>query len=56
MKVNIEKTKVMHVKQGSVPRSNHVFIFSTVLEEYCDKYRYLGMDINEHVNSRGNLM
>ena len=50
MKVNRDKTKVIHVHLKSVPRSTHVFHMGEINVDTIDKYPYLGMDINEFLD------
>ena len=45
--VNMSKTKIMHFRKKSILRSNHVFSFGDNEIDYCDEYRYLGMQLNE---------
>ena len=47
LEVNLLKTNIMHVRKMRVPRSNFNFIFENRAVEYCDKYKYLGVTLNE---------
>ena len=48
--VNIDKTSVMHFHKPSVPRTDHQFTFGDQHISYSDKYRYLGLELNEYMD------
>lgn len=51
MTVNIEKTKVVHFKKGpATQRMDYVFMYGDHQIETCDKYRYLGLVLTEHLD------
>jgi hypothetical protein len=50
--VNTEKTKVIHFRGPSTPRSGCQFKCGEYAIEYCDTYKYLGLWFNEHCNMK----
>ena len=50
LKINFDKTKVVHYRRGATPRTNTVFNIQGSTIEIKDSYRYLGFDISETVN------
>ena len=50
LKMNYDKTKVMHFHKQSVPRSDYQFEIHGNDIETTASYRYLGLDINETVD------
>lgn len=50
MKVNKDKTKIMHYRKNSVPRTSYFFVIGDDVIEVVDKYRYLGCILNEHLD------
>ena len=46
MKVNMEKTKIMHFRSSSQSETTHQFKFGESLIETTEIYRYLGFDIH----------
>ena len=48
--VNRDKTSVMHFHKPSVPRTDHQFTFGDQHISYSDKYRYLGLELNEYLD------
>ena len=50
LEVNMLKTNVMHVRKAQAKRSDYSFLFEGRRVEYCERYKYLGITINEHLN------
>ena len=50
LEVNLLKTNVMHVRKFNSKRSEYAFKFEGEKVAYCDKYKYLGITINETLN------
>ena len=50
LRVNTSKTKIMHLRRKTQPRSNYQFHIGDQIISYCDRYRYLGLDLNEHMD------
>ena len=50
MRVNISKTKVVHYRTKTQPRSQCTFIFDNVNIDTVDKYKYLGIILDEHLD------
>ena len=51
MTVNIEKTKVVHFKRGpATPHTDFVFNYGGNTIDICDRYRYLGLVLTEHLD------
>ena len=40
----------MHVRKKQAHRAQYDFKFENGSVEYCDKYKYLGVTINEHLD------
>ena len=49
LEVNLSKTKVMHVRKANCKRSEFKFKFEGKQVDYAEKYKYLGISINEHL-------
>jgi hypothetical protein len=52
IKMNLEKTKIMHFrkKHRNRPRCSYTFTTREGIIEYVHEYKYLGVHINEHLN------
>lgn len=50
MSVNLSKTKVIHFRNKSVEKSIFQFKCGELYIEFTDKYRYLGLVLNEHLD------
>ncbi|CAG2225803.1 unnamed protein product [Mytilus edulis] len=50
LKVNTDKTKIMHVRKASKPKNDYAFQLNNMTLETVSKYRYLGLVINEHLD------
>ena len=50
LEVNLLKTNIMHVRKKQARRVNFDFQFENGSVEYCDKYKYLGVTLNEHLD------
>ncbi|MES9883775.1 MAG: reverse transcriptase family protein [Sedimenticola sp.] len=50
LSINIDKTKIMHCRKQNVKLTDHRFLFGDSILTVAKSYRYLGMDINEHLN------
>ena len=50
MKTNYTKTKVLHFRNGTVMRSTFQFKCGESIIEYTDKYKYLGLVVNGHLD------
>ena len=48
--VKLLKTNVLHVRKLNSKRSEYTFKFEGEKVAYCDKYKYLGITINETLN------
>ena len=48
--LNMEKTKVVHYRHSSCQRSEYTFKFGNETVEYKDKYKYLGLWLQEHLD------
>ena len=48
--MNLLKTNIMHVRKQQIPRSLFNFKLENGNVDYCDKYKYLGVTLNEHLN------
>jgi hypothetical protein len=49
IKLNTDKTKVVHYRTKNVPRSGTIFRYSQSQLEYVNKYKYLGLWLHEHL-------
>lgn len=50
MRVNLSKTKIIHFRNQSVANSSFQFKCGESDIEYTDKYKYLGLVLNEHLD------
>ena len=50
LEVNLTKTNIMHIRNSRRNRSIFTFIFNKRCVEYCTKYKYLGVSLNEFLN------
>ena len=50
MTVNNSKSKVVHYRPASIPRTNYHFSCCSSKLETVDKYVYLGLTIHEHLD------
>ena len=50
LEANLTKTEIMHVRKPSVPQSKFVFKFGAKAINYCKTYKYLGLQINQHLD------
>ena len=50
MKTNYTKTKVLHFRNRTVTRSTFQFRCEDSIIEYADKYKYLSLVLNEHLD------
>ena len=50
MSINVTKSNVVHFRTEKTTRSNCVFKCGEHIIEYSDKYKYLGLVLNEHLN------
>ena len=50
MKINRDKTKVVHYRKKSTPRSNQSFFLGDCDIEIVDKYKYLGIFLDEFLD------
>lgn len=49
MIVNVNKTKIVHFRSQARPRSNFVFKLNGYTVEYAERYKYLGIVLDEHL-------
>ena len=49
---NLDKTKVMHIRHKRRQRSSFGFQCGNNEVKYCDEYKYLGLWINEHLDTK----
>ena len=50
MEVNLTKTNVLHVRNKRKNQSKFSFIFNRRLVPYCKAYKYLGINVDEHLS------
>lgn len=50
LEVNLSKTNILHVRQSKKTRSRFLFLFNKQPVPYCSFYKYLGCNINEHLD------
>ena len=50
LEVNLSKTNVLHVRKKAKPQSKFIFLFDMKPVPYCTSYKYLGVNINEHLD------
>ena len=51
MNININKTKILHIRNKSTVRSNFSLNCNQSTIEYCNEYKYLGIYFNEFLNT-----
>ncbi len=47
--VNQEKTQIVHFRQKSLKRSSVVFSLGSIVLTFTDRYKYLGLMLDEHM-------
>lgn len=50
MKVNVEKTKIVHFRAPRCTRTKFCFKYDNCIIEIVDSYKYLGVYLDEHLN------
>ena len=50
MKVNVNKTGVIHFRKPRVERTNFVFSFDSDIVQVVDRYKYLGLVFHEYLD------
>lgn len=50
MAVNTKKTQIVHFRPGSISRTNHVFEYGEDTISVVEKYKYLGLVLNEYLD------
>ena len=50
MKVNINKSKVMHFRSLTTPQTNYRFLYRNENLETVNRYKYLGLVLNDHLD------
>ena len=50
LEVNLAKTNILHLRVKRKLQSKYMFIFNKRPVPYCTSYRYLGCNINEHLD------
>ncbi len=50
IRVNIKKTKIVHFRTKTQSRTDFNFMFNNEIVEYVDKYKYLGIILDEHLD------
>ena len=50
MKININKTKIIHFRNKSVERSKQIFSCGNDVIDFAGQYRYLGLVLSEHLD------
>jgi hypothetical protein len=50
MRVNIKKTKIVHFRTKTQSRTSFNFMFNNEIIECVDKYKYLGIILDEHLD------
>lgn len=50
MKLNVEKSKVMHVRHPEYDISTIPIVYENIKLDYVSKYKYLGLVLNEHMD------
>ena len=50
LKINKEKSKILHFRRPSSPRSNFVFTCGDQILDYSSQYKYLGLILQEHLD------
>ena len=50
LEINLTKTNILHVRNKRKQQSNFTFLFDMKPVSYCNYYKYLGVNINEHLD------
>ena len=50
IEANLLKTEIMHVRKLLTPRSKTTFKLGNRIVKYCQKYKYLGLTLNQFLN------
>ena len=50
IRINLEKTRIMHFRPKSKERSQYQFHLHDTTVDYTERYRYLGLDLDEHMD------
>ena len=50
LEVNLTKTNILHVRKSRKLQSRFTFLFDRRPVPYCNYYKYLGVNINEHLD------
>ena len=50
LEVNMSKTNILHVRNQRKEQSKFVFLFDKKPVDYCKNYKYLGVNIDEHLD------
>ncbi len=50
MRVNIKKTKIVHFRTKTQPRTDLNFMFNNEIVECVDKYKYLDIILDKHLD------
>ncbi len=50
MRVNIKKTKMVHFRTKTQPRTDFNFMFNNEIVACVDKYKYLGIILDEYLD------
>ena len=50
LSVNIDKTKIMHFRENSIPLTDSVFSYNNIPIECVSEYKYLGILLDEHMD------
>ena len=48
--VNLDKSKIVHFRTQSTPRSNFQFVFDNTIMEIVSQYTYLGLLLTEYLD------
>ena len=52
LEINLTKTNILHVRNKRKQQSKFTFLFDMKPIAYCKDYKYLGVNINEHIDFR----
>ena len=50
MNLNLDKTKIVHLRNPATPKSNVGFVFGNETIEITNQYTYLGILLSEHLD------
>ena len=50
LEINLTKTNILHIRNKRKPQSRFTFLFDMRPVPYCKYYKYLGININEHLD------